>query len=210
MPKPKYFIGIRVLSWIAVAVIFLAANHNPTQRYSPYQVLVWEIKANEGYRSWWYQDGSARINGKRRISHSIGFGWNDYGGTRRDRIKKYTRDGKVTYKEALDITLLELSRYGKLHSDPYKDIALKLYSYNCGKIKSGNQLGRCHNGKNAYGKRCGYTCLDKRKQQKVRTAHNRRREFELALWRHDWKKIAEFSEMNKAKVSGQYIANKGR
>lgn len=114
---------------------------------------------------------------------------------RRHEIRQYTNDGKVTYPEALAITLQQIKKYGTLHSDPLKNMALQLYSYNCGRIKSSMQLGKCHNGRNAPGKRCGSP------SSSVRRAHNRRREFELALWHHDWIKISEMTERNRQKVS---------
>lgn len=205
MPKPNFSSIAYYSLWAIVAALFMAANRVEVKKYTPYQLLVWEIKANEGYRSWWYRDGSAIIDGKRRASHSIGFGWNDCGGTRRSRIKEFTRDGKVTYEEALQITLNELGRYGKLHSDPYTDIAMKLYAYNCGKITSPKQLGKCHNGTNVKNKRCG----DPRPN--VRKAHNRRREFELALRNHNWQLIHEFTERNRSRVHNQiYAVNRGK
>lgn len=206
--KPHYFGQTIYFSlWIVLAISFMAANRVDVTRYSPYQMLVWEIKANEGYRSWWYPDGHHYVNGKRKKSHSIGFGWNDIGGTRRGQIKKYTADGKVTYSEAMQITLNEINKWGRLHSDPYRNLALQLYSYNCGKITSGSRLGKCHGGSKVRGKRCGHP------NYKVRKQHNRRREYELALWNHDWMLIQKYTEDNKAhqnkynvklKQSGKY------
>lgn len=169
----------------AILFIFLAANvHSP--KYSPYQILVWELKANEGYEPWWYRDGKG---------HSIGFGWNDLGGKRRSEIKQYTKDGKVTFEEATTITLMELNKYGKLHNDPYKNLALKLYSYNCGLTKSGKRLGKCCKGKWL----CG------RKNPSIRKSHNRRRKFELALWNHDMDYVYKESEKNKNKIITKII-----
>lgn len=180
--------------WIIVAYLFMAANRVHVKRYPIYSMLVWEIKANEGYRSWWYPDGRHKINGCWRKSHSIGFGWNDIGGTRRNRIKQYTNDGKVTYNEALKITIAEIQKWGKLHNDPYKNLALQLYSYNCGPIKSGSKLGKCHGAK--WG--CGH------KNPRVRSAHNRRRKFEMALWNKDWRLIQHYTEENRQKVANHY------
>lgn len=192
-----------ILSWLLFAIFFMSANRVHVKKYSPYQLLSWEIKANEGYRSWWYRDGYDKKQGKPR--YSIGFGWNDCGNiSRRNSIKKYTADGKVTYSEALEITLRQINSYGKLHADPYKDLALKLYSYNCGRITSGKSLGKCHNGKNSRNKRCGHPNPD------VRKHHNARREYELALWRHDWVNIQDRTEENIAKVKSQLISVRGR
>lgn len=190
--KIKFGDVVYISLWIILSASFIAANRVDVKRYSPYQMLVWEIKANEGYRSWWYPDGRARIGNQWRPSHSIGFGWNDYGGTRRGQIKKYTADRKVTYDEAMKITLSEIQSWGQLNPDKYRNLALQLYSYNCGKISSGKQLGKCHGGINVRGKRCGSS------DASVRMRHNRRREYELALWNHDWVKIQEFTENNQA------------
>lgn len=205
MPKPKYSNVIYIFSWILVSIFFIAANKVDVKKYTPYQILVWEIKANEGYRSWWYRDGRAKIKGTWKPSYSIGFGWNDYGGTRRNKIRKYTSDGKVTYDEALKITLSEISKWGKLHNDPYKNLALQLYSYNCGYTTNGGNLGRCHGGKHG----CGHSCKNNgkggHKCKNVRKSHTRRRRCELALWNHDWRLIQKYTEENREKVSGQLI-----
>lgn len=196
MPKPKYSNFIFYSSWIILMIIIMSANRVEVKRYSPYQMLVWELKANEGYRSWWYKDGYDHKT--KRTRYSIGFGWNDCANTaRRNSIKKYTADGKVTYSEALEITLNQIKSYGQLHSDPYKNLALQLYSYNCGRTTSGKSLGKCHRGKNIKNKRCGHP------NPAVRKHHNKRRELELALWRHDWINIQARTEENAAKVKFQ-------
>lgn len=171
---------------VITATAFLAANRIKIN-YTPYQILVWELKANEGYRSWWYKDGF--VNGKQ--AYSIGCGWNDLGQTRRHEIAKYTKDGKVTYDEATEITIMELKKYGKLHPDPYRNLALQLYSYNCGPTKTGKSLGKCCGAK----KWCGHSNPD------VRKSHTRRRKFELYLWHHEFTKVNEITEKNKAKVA---------
>jgi len=159
----------------------------PTKlKYTPYQILMWEIKANEGYRSWWYRDGT--VNG--RPAHSIGFGWNDCGNRRRKEIAQFTKDSKVTFEEAMTITLKEISKYGRLHADPYKNLALQLYSYNCGLTRKGSSLGRCCNSSRG----CGSS------KKNVRKSHNRRRQFELALWNHRWAEVTRFTEQNRTKL----------
>ncbi len=177
-----------VSACILFFIIFMAANVEPQTklRYTPYQILMWEIKANEGYRSWWYRDGTVQ----NRIAHSIGFGWNDCGNRRRKEIAQFTKDGKVTFDEAMTITLREIEKYGKLHSDPYKNLALQLYSYNCGLTKKGSSLGHCCHSK----KGCGSP------KQNVRKSHNRRRQFELALWNHRWTDVVRYTEQNKTKL----------
>lgn len=203
--KPNYFGNTAYfILWAVVAISFMAANRVTITRYSPYQMLVWEIKANEGYRPWWYPDGYHYVDGHRKRSYSIGFGWNDIGGTRRNQIKRYTADGTVTYSEAMQITLFEINKWGRLHSDAYRNLALQLYSYNCGKITSGSRLGRCHNGAKIRGKRCGHPNYDVRKQ------HNRRREYELALWNHDWISIQKYTEYNKAHQTRYNVKLKNR
>jgi len=177
--------------------LFLNANISPKLKYTPYQILVWEIKANEGYKSWWYKDGFNR--GKQ--AYSIGFGWNDLGNRRRNEISEYTSDKRVTFQEATEITLKEIKKYGKLHKDPYRNLALQLYSYNCGPTKSGASLGHCC-GSN---KGCGYHLKKQCRGVKchacnVKKMHNERRKFELALWNHDIINIMVRTEKNKSKL----------
>lgn len=183
---PTFGSAVYVFLCIAASIMFLAASKKPKPQYSPYQILVWEIKANEGYRSWWYRDGTVQ----NRPAHSIGFGWNDCGNRRRKEIKQYTQDGKVTFNEAMIITMKEIAKYGTLHRDPYRNVALQLYSYNCGLTSDGNRLGRC----------CGakWGCGSAKKN--VRKAHNIRRKFELALWRHDYDAVCGHTEANQRKL----------
>lgn len=172
---------------VCVFLLFLNANSAPKLKYTPYQILVWEIKANEGYRSWWYPDGYNR--GKK--AYSIGFGWNDLGNRRRAEIKNYTKDKKVTFIEALEITLKEISKYGVLHKDPLKNLALQLKSYNCGLATRYSDLGHCCGAKRG----CGSS------SENVRNMHNSRRKFELALWNHDFVNILARTEKNKEKIN---------
>ena len=212
--KPNVTRVIYYLMWIMFISIFIAANKTDIKKYSPYTVLAWEIKANEGYRSWWYPDGHFIVNGKRKNSFSIGFGWNDLGTTRRHEVKQYTADGKVTIDEAWAITLKEINKWPRFHNDDYKNLAMQLYSYNCGRIRSSSQLGKCHNGTNARNKRCGHWCKSNGKNGhkciNVRKAHNVRRELELALWKHDWIAIYNRSEENREKVDAINQQNKKR
>lgn len=182
---------------VCVLFLFLNANTAPKIKYTPYQILVWELKANEGYRSWWYPDGTVRG----RQSYSIGFGWNDLGNRRRKEIAKYTADKKVTFDEALEISLKEVSKYGRLHPDPLKNLALQLYSYNCGLAKSGKCLGHC----------CGSSRGCGSSKKNVRLVHNQRRKFELALWNHDVVNIMARTESNKDKLTTyvQTLKNRG-
>lgn len=177
--------------------LFVNANTLPKIKYTPYQILVWEVKANEGYKSWWYRDGYNRG----RKAFSIGFGWNDLGNRRRHEIAAYTKDKKVTFNEAMEITLKEVAKYGRLHADPYKNLALQLYSYNCGPTNTGKSLGHCCGAK----KGCGSSDKD------VRSQHNARRKFELALWNHDSVNIIARTEANRAKVNTlvQILKSKG-
>ena len=181
----------RTVLIVGILFVFMNANKCPRIKYTPYQILAWELKANEGYRPTWYRDGF--VNGRK--AYSIGFGWNDQGQRRRHEIREFVRDGKVTFEEATEITLMELRKYGTLHNDPYRDLALKLYSYNCGLTKDARRLGKCHGGRNG----CGH------KDANVRKAHNRRRKFELALWKHDFGTVLNYTEENRDKLRG-YIA----
>lgn len=193
MMKRVYFGNVSyVLSWIFMIFIVMAANRVDVKRFNVWQMRVWALKAEEGYRSWWYPDG-VTPDGRRK--YSIGLGWNDCGSrSRRQKIAKYTADRKVTYEEATEIAVHEIEKWGKLHSDPYVNLAMQLYSYNCGPIRSVSKLGKCHGGLNVRNKRCGHSDPD------VRIAHNRRREYELALKNHDWIKIEQMTEDNRKKV----------
>lgn len=176
---------LRIAFGIVCIAALMSANSQPKLPYTPYQILAWEIKANEGYRSNWYPDGMVRG----RQSYSIGFGWNDQGMRRRKEIAQYLPGG-VTYDEATKITMMEIKKYGKLHSDPWKNLALQLYSYSRGLVKSGSALGKCCGAKSGCGNR----------SKNVRKAHNARRQLELALWNHDSRQILDRCEDNKSKV----------
>lgn len=175
---------IYITSLLIFAIILLAANKVERVEYSPYQILVFELKANEGYRNWWYKDG--RVNGKQ--AYSIGLGWNDQGSwTRRKEIAKFTQDKKVTLDEAVQISLMEIKKYGRLHKDPYKNLALVLHSYNCGLTTSGKELGKC----------CGAAKGCGNANKNIKKSHNGRRKFELALWNRNMSYISERTEENR-------------
>lgn len=182
---------LQIVGFVFCAFIFLAANRVEKYTYSPYETLVWEIKANEGYRPWWYKDGWN--NGKQ--AYSIGFGWNDLGQRRRHEIKQYTVDGHVSYDEATKIMVMELQKYGTLNKDKWRDIALKLYAYNCG---LGNakpeKLGRC----------CGAKWGCGNRNKNIKKSHSRRRKFELALWHHDWQILLKMTSENREKCKKLY------
>ena len=187
-------LGRFALIIVLILIFFNAQRIKIT--YTPYQMLLWEIKANEGYRGQWYKDGFA--NGKQ--AYSIGFGYNDCGSwKRRKDIAHFTSDGVVTFDEATKITVREVQKYGKLHNDPYRNLALQLYSYNCGLTKDGKRLGRC----------CGGNWLCGRKDANIRRAHNRRRLYELALWKHDVVNMNKYTEENKTKLQA-YISQLNR
>lgn len=171
---------------VIFATVLMAANSQPKLQFTPYQILVWEIKANEGYKPNWYPDGYVR--GKR--AYSIGFGWNDQGNRRRGEIKEFTRDGIVDFNEATIITIREINKYGRLNSDPLKNVALQLYSYNCGLTKSGSRLGKC----------CGAKWGCGNPNRNIRKSHTRRRQVELALWNHDIRQIEFTSNENRSKL----------
>lgn len=165
----------------------LSANSQPKLPYSTYQLLAWEIKANEGFVDHWYPDGIVR--GKQ--SYSIGFGWNDQGMRRRKEAKPFLNlNGKINYENATKLTMYEIKKYGQLHKDPLKNLALQLYSYSRGLTKDPRKLGKC----------CGSTSGCGNKYKNIRKSHNRRRQFELACWNHDYRKIIEMSDDNKTKI----------
>lgn len=179
---------------LIVSISFIAANRVRVKRYSLYQMKVWELKAREGYVSWWKPDGMVynRKLKKRVQSYSIGFGYNDQGtSARRKAIAKYTRDRKVSYSEAMTISMSLDVWNRKYHNDPLTNLAMQLYAYNRGTITSPSQLGRCCGGKNG----CGHP------RRNVRRSHNPRREFELALKRHDWIAIQAHVEENQKKAA---------
>ncbi len=170
---------------VAFIMLLLSANRI-NMPGTPYELVMWEIKANEGYRSKWYPDG---WNAGRR-AYSIGFGWNDLGQRRRHEIKHFLKDGKISYAEATQITVMELNKYGRLHKDPYKNAALLLYSYNCGRTTNGNRLGRC----------CGATWGCGNSDPNIRKSHSRRRQFELALWHKNVQLLRKYTNTNKDKI----------
>lgn len=174
----------RTFLFILICVIFIAANkkNKNTCKYSPYQVLMFELKANEGFRSNWYKDGI--VNGNQ--AYSIGYGWSDWGGKRRKYISNYLADGKIDNKEATLLIVSEIKNMGILNKDPYKNVAMQLYSYNRGLIRSSKKLGRCCGAR--YG--CGSPNFN------VRQSHNRRRKFELALFKHDFDTIEKMMDGN--------------
>lgn len=178
---------------LTFASVFLAANKVKVKRYTPWQMKVWSLKSSEGYRSWWYKDGKITLpNGKRVQTYSIGMGYNDQGSwKRRKAIAKYTADGRVTYKEALEISLKVDCWQRKYHNDPYVNLAMQMYAYNRGTITSPKQLGRCCGGK--WG--CGHA------KASVRRAHNPRRQEELAIARKDWVAMQKFTEEHQKKAS---------
>lgn len=176
---------------------FFAANKQPKNeneklKYNTWEIMAWEIKANEGYRSWWYEDGMVYNRKlKRRVqAYSIGFGWNDQGKVRRDEIKEFTRDGKVTFDEATTITIREIRKYGTLNKDPLRNTALRLYSYSRGLTTDPHKLGGC----------CGYKRGCGNANDNIRISHSRRRKFELACWNHDYATINRMTEENKQKI----------
>lgn len=178
---------VYLISIAICASALMAANSQPKLPYTPYEILMWEIKANEGYSPHWYKDGF--VNGKQ--SYSIGFGWNDQGSSeRRKEIAQYTRDGSVSYDEAGKITLYEIKKYGRLHPGDLKNTAMQLYSYSRGLTKNINRLGGCCTWKNGCGSKTKW----------VKKAHNRRRALEMALVHHDNRKIIEMTEENKVKI----------
>lgn len=185
--KVSYYL----LCLIVVATL-ISANRVSVKRYSIYQMKVWELKAREGYVPWWKTDGKVynRKLRKRVQSYSIGFGYNDQGTlARRKAIAKYTADGKVTYSEAMTISLSLDVWDRKYHGDPLTNLAMQLYAYNRGTISNPSQLGRCCGGK----KGCGHS------SRSVRRSHNPRRAFEVALKRHDWIAIQAHVEENQKK-----------
>lgn len=187
---PRYSKFLHGISIVLFAFIFLNANKTALKRPTPYQIMAWEIKASEGYRSWWYKDGIIyQPKLKRNVqTYSIGYGYNDQGlKSRRLAIARYTADGKVTKEEAWMITEMVFNRMGTLHSDPFKNAALKLYSYNRGLITTGSKLGRCCGAR----KGCGHD------KKSVRKSHNPRRNLEMALWTKNWPVISERTENNR-------------
>jgi len=171
-------------------VALLAANKVPSKpqslEFTPYQLLAWEIKANEGFVDHWYFDGVVR--GKK--SHSIGFGWNDQGRRRAEAKPFLNSNGRITYAGATKLTLYEIKKYGKLDKDPLKNLALQLYSYSRGLTKDGSKLGKC----------CGAKWGCGNDSKNVRKSHTRRRKFETACWNHDYEIINTMTNQNQIKV----------
>lgn len=182
-------IGFGIICFVAL----LSANSQPKLKYTPYQIMAWEIKANEGFVPHWYKDGMVynRILNRKLQSYSIGFGWNDQGCRRKEALPFLDKNGKISYDNATKLTCYEIDKYGRLHKNDLKNVALRLYSYSRGMIKDGSKLGGC------CGKRSGCGHGDRN----VRKSHNRRRQFELACWNHDNRKIIEMTEENLKKIA---------
>ena len=179
----------RAVFSIGCIIVLMAANvnHSEKLKYTPYQIMVWELKANEGFVNHWYKDGYVRG----RQSYSIGFGWNDQGNRRRHEAKPYLSLNKITFDNATKLTLYEINKYGVLHKDPLKNVALRLYSYGRGLTKDPSKLGGC----------CGYSRGCGNSNKDIRRSHNRRRKFELACWRHDYEMINRMTEENIQKIA---------
>lgn len=178
----------RAVFSLGVLLVFLSANKLPETKlkYSPYEIMVWEIKANEGFVPHWYPDGKVRG----RQSYSIGFGWNDQGSRRTEAKPFLNSNGKITFQNATKLTLYEISKYGQLSPDPLKNVALRLYSYSRGLTKNGSSLGKC----------CGARWGCGNASKNIRKSHSRRRTFELACWNRDIKTINRMTEENRQKV----------
>jgi len=168
-------------------------NTSTKLNYSPYELMIWEIKANEGFMPHWYKDGFVynRKLKKSVQSYSIGFGWNDQGCRRKEAKPFLNSSGKITFESATKLTLYEIGKYGKLHNDPLKNLALRLYSYSRGLTRDGSKLGGC----------CGYNRGCGHKNKDVRKSHARRRKFEVACWNHDYATINAMTEVNRQKIS---------
>ena len=180
----------------------IAANKpiaNDKMSYTPYQIKVWEIKANEGFVPHWYPDGKVYNRKLKRSlqSYSIGFGWNDQGCRRKEAKPFLNSSGKITFEKATQLTIYEINKYGQLHKDPWKNVALQLYSYSRGLTKDGSKLGGC----------CGYKRGCGNSSKNVRKSHGRRRKFELACWNHDFATIKAMSDVNRQKISVMEIKN---
>ena len=173
-------------------IALLSANSQPKLKYTPYQIMAWEIKANEGFVDHWYPDGKVynrKLNRKLQ-SYSIGFGWNDQGCRRHETKPFLNSNGRISFDNATKLTCYEIDKYGRLHNDDLKNVALRLYSYSRGLTKNGSRLGGCCGSKSG----CGNDVKN------IRKSHNRRRQFELACWNHDTRKILEMTEENLKKI----------
>jgi hypothetical protein len=193
--KAKY-----LLFPILLLVVFMFFNGTPLSNgdqqktisgYTAYQIIMWTLKADEGYRAKWYSDGK---------SEAIGFGYNHLNKKKRKAIaEKYMVNGILPYDGANKLlvetwTLIKPPIYLSLN----KKIAYILHCYNCGSVKK--RWGKfvitaCCGGRNS----CG--------NSKWAKVHNKRRMFEKALWDGDYDFVEKYIERILKKESKNQINN---
>lgn len=161
-----------VVPAVAFIWMLLSANKTPLA-YTQYEMKARFIVATEGFTKTWKTEPSGK-------SSVIGCGYNDWGSKkRRDAIQRFVSDG-LTIQEGVEISMDELSKFkvGKT-SDPLQELAFRFHAFNTGHCKDYNDmLGCCGN---AVG--CGSPNRD------VRKSHSERREFEKALYCHNYERI---------------------
>lgn len=150
------------------------------EEYTPYQIAIWHLKTEEGYRANPYDDGEFP---------SVGFGYNFVHG------KVST---PISWNEATELLsktfgnmktkVKKDNRFSKL--DEWQRTAIACRFYNCGEGSIPNydkpsDLLNCHRGS----KGCGYTCRDKKKQTAVRKTHTARRKFEYEMFMKNFENL---------------------
>lgn len=145
--------------------------------YTPYQVMMWYLKTAESFSPTPYPDGEYP---------SIAFGYNFQHG----------RVGNQTWASGTKLLLATVEKIQKnlrkqkrfQHLDEWQIVALTCRFYNRGegslpKFDPEYLLGCC-NTKQKGCTTCMFTCKDKKRQKKIREAHNARRKFEYNLYYH--------------------------
>lgn len=164
-----------VFQYLALVLLAFKANKVETH-YTPYQVMIWSIKANEGFKPDWYRDGQ----GKNGPKYSIGFGYNDWGlASRRKGINP-----PITWEKGLELTVREIQTM-KVKGDKWQALAFKLHAYNVGPVRTIKELRGCCDAKVGCGSR----------KENIRNSHNPRRKFEYALATYNWSYVIPVIEM---------------
>lgn len=148
--------------------------------YTTYQVVMWVLKADEGFRESWYQDGPYK---------AIGYGYNHLGKVERKRhAAKYMSGGKISKSGANQLLVQTWSKIGvPANLCPTQKVAWILHCYNKGSVKS--VVWRC------CGKTFGIGCGD--------GIHTKRRQFEYNLWHNNLEEVKDYVEAARQKCIKQ-------
>lgn len=173
-------------------------NSNLLHGYTPYQVMMFHLKAHESFSNKPYPDGKY---------NSIGFGLNLYPANRKFAAKEL-KDGKISWNEGVELLrrYVEERIYPQVEKNhpnatPFQKVALVCHQYNTGNTRN---FGYCCGAGPKYWRKYHKRCANKNKN--VRTAHNERRTFEVQLYngtltlddlKNEQKKAAELQSIAK-------------